>query len=240
MRPLAYALSFTLLPSALSISLAMTLSAAPASAQPRLEQRQDRRELRQDHKEIRQDQRAVRDDMRDARRFANLLAAFDQASATRNPAQISDVDRRVLAAIEGEVRESSREVAQKGAEAARSQGEVRRDRREVGRDVARNQPGQAADDRRDLRDDRRDARDDRRDARREMIDNGRLRAIQQEYTSLANLADPQSLGRKRGLLVELNNMAAAEIREDRREIREDRREIREDRRELREDRRQGH
>ncbi len=223
--------------------LALAFAALPSTlvyAQPRPEARQDRRELRQDQRELRQDQRATNDDRRDARRYAMLLAEFDQASASRLPPRIMEIDRRVMAAIANEIRESNREVVQKGNEAARSQNEVRREQREVGRDVARGQPYQAADDRRDVRDDRRDARDDRRDAQREMGENNRLRAIQQEYTTLANRMEPPSLSRKRALIVELNAMAAAELREDHREKREDRREMREDRRELREDRRQAH
>lgn len=223
----------------LAIVLALAVPATVASAQPRPEVRQDRRELRQDNREIRQDNRAMRDDIRDARRYSMLLSIFDQAVASRQPPAMMDVDRRVMAAIEGEVRESNREVMQKGAEAGRSQNEVRADRREVGRDNMRGQPFRAADDRRDLRDDRRDARDDRQDARREMGENNRIRIIQQEYGSLANRLDPPAVNRKRALIVELNIMANREIREDMKEKREDVREKREDRRELREDRRQG-
>lgn len=225
---------------ALVLVVASAVPATSAFAQPRPEQRQDRRELRQDNKELRQDNRATRDDIRDARRYAMLLQAFDQAVASRQPPAMMDIDRRVMAAIEGEMRESNREVVQKGAEAARSQNEVRNDRREVGRDNLRGQPVQAADDRRDLRDDRRDAKDDRRDARREMGENNRIRAIQQEYASLANRLEPPAVSRKRALIVELNVMASKEIREDVKEKREDVKEKREDRRELREDRRQGH
>lgn len=216
-----------------------SLMPALALAQPRGEIRQDKRELRQDRREIRQDQRQIADDRRDAQRFAQLLAAFDQARASGQPAAMASIDQRVQAAIAGEINESNREVVQKGAEAARSQNEVGRSRREVGRDVGRGQPVRAADDRRDLRDDRRDSRDDRRDAQREVIDNNRLRALQSQYAALAGRFDPPSLDRKRALLVTLNGLAAAELAGDRRENREDRRELREDRREIREDRRQG-
>lgn len=223
-----------------ALVLALAVPATVASAQPRPEVRQDRRELRQDNRELRQDNRAMRDDLRDARRYAMLLSTFDQAVASRQPPAMMDIDRRVMAAIEGEVRESNREVMQKGAEAQRSQNEVRGDRREIARDNWRGQPGQAAGDRRDLRDDRRDARDDRRDVHREMGENNRIRAIQQEYGSLANRLDPPAVNRKRALIVELNVMANRELREDVKEKREDMRERREDRRELREDRRQGY
>lgn len=220
---------------ALSVALLPTL----ATAQPRPEVRQDRREIRQDQREVRQDQRQLRDDRRDARRYATLLAEFDQARAAGQPAAMAALDQRIQAAIAGEIRESNREVAQKGAEAARSQAEVGRDRREVGRDVVRGQPVRAADDRRDLRDDRRDAADDRRDAGRERFDNARLRSMQEQYAAAAGRMDPPSIERKRQILVQLNVMAQQELAGDRREIREDRRETREDRRELREDRRQG-
>lgn len=221
----------------LTLALGLTLPAVIASAQPR-EKQQDRRELRQDNKELRQDNRAIKDDIRDAQRYARLLNEFDQA-ATAQPARLVEIDRRVLNALDGEIRESNREVAQKGNEAARSQGEVRRSGAELGRDMARGQPVRAGDDRRDLRDDRRDARDDRRDAAREMGENNRLRSIHQEYSGLMNRMDPPSVARKRALLVELNRLAAAEVRGDVKEKREDVREKREDRRELREDRRQG-
>lgn len=222
------------------LALAITgLIPTIAAAQPRGELRQDRRELRQDRREINQDRRQIADDRRDARRFAVLLGAFDQARASGQPAAMAGIDQRVQAAIAGEIAESDREVAQKGAEAARSQAEVGRSRRELGRDVVRGQPVRAADDRRDLRDDRRDAADDRRDARREVIDNSRLRSLQSQYAALAGRFDPPAQERKRSILVTLNELAAAELAGDRREIREDRREIREDRREIREDRRQG-
>lgn len=209
---------------------------AIAVAQPRGELRQDRREIRTDHREVNQDRRALQDDRRDARRFALLLEAFERSVG--QPPAMAGIDQRVLQAINGEIAESNREVVQKGAEAARSQNEAGRSRRELGRDVVRGQPVRAADDRRDLRDDRRDAVDDRRDAQREVFDNNRLRALYSEYSGLAGRIDPPAVGRKRAILVSLNNMAAAELRGDQREIREDHREIREDRRELREDRRQ--
>lgn len=216
-----------------------SLIPAIAAAQPRPELRQDRREIRQDRRELNQDHRQLADDRRDARRFAILLGAFDQARASGQPAAMASIDQRVLGAISGEIAESNREVVQKGAEAARSQNEAGRSRRELGRDVVRGQPVRAADDRRDLRDDRRDAADDRRDARREVIDNNRLRALHAEYSGLTARFDPPAQERKRAILVSLNAMAAAELAGDHREIREDRRETREDRRELREDRRQG-
>lgn len=220
-----------------TLALALCLFPALAAAQPRPQLRQDRREIRQDQREVRQDQRQLADDRRDARRFANLLAAFDQARAG-GPAALAPIDQRVIAALNAEIAESNREAGQKQAEAGRSQAEVGRSRRELGGDVARGQPVRAADDRRDLRDDRRDAADDRRDARREIMDNARLRALHGEYSSLVNRPDPASVDRRRNILVELNRMAAAEIREDKREVREDKRETREDKRELREDRRQ--
>lgn len=221
-----------------TLAFALLLLPSFAAAQPRPQVRQDRREIRQDQREVRQDQRQLADDRRDARRFANLLTAFDQARAG-GPAALAQVDQRVLAALNAEIAESNREAGQKQAEAARSGAEVGRGRRELAGDVARGQPVKAADDRRDLRDDRRDARDDRGDARREMMDNARLRALHQEYSGLMARPDPASVERRRAILVDLNRMAAAEIAGDRREIREDKREIREDRRELREDRRQG-
>jgi len=225
----------------LGLGLALVLSVCPAlsSAQPRRELRQDRREIQQDRREVRQDQRQLADDRRDAQRYANLLAAFDQARASGQPAALAALDQRVQAALANEVAESNRELMQKGAEAARSQAEVGRSRREVGRDVGRGQPVRAADDRRDLRDDRRDAADDHRDARREAMDNNRLRALQGQYGALVGRFDPPAVDQKRGILVQLNIMAQAELAEGRREIREDRRELREDKVERREDRRQG-
>lgn len=224
-----------------SILLGLGLILVPtlASAQPMPERRQDRRELRQDQREVRQDQRQMQDDIRDARRYAMLLTAFDQARASGQPGQLVAIDQRVQAALNAEINESNREAAQKQAEAARSQGEVRRDRREVGRDVRQGRPVQGADDRRDLRDDRRDVRDDRRDAQQEIRENNRLRALAQSWAGLMGRMDPASLNQKRAILADLNALAAHEIREGREEIREDRREKREDRRELREDRRQG-
>lgn len=222
----------------LALALAPALFASPATAQPRRELRQDRRELRQDQREVRQDQRQLQDDIRDARRYANLLAAFDQARATNQPGAMAAIDQRVQAALASEIAESNREVVQKGNEAVRSQAEVGRSQKEVRGDVVRGQPVRAADDRRDLRDDRRDARDDRRDAAREMMDNSRLRSLHEQYSSLVGRFDPPTMERKRGILVTLNGMAGAELRQDHKEIREDRREQREDRRELREDRRQ--
>ncbi|MFO0579973.1 MAG: hypothetical protein U1A78_38870 [Polyangia bacterium] len=220
-------------------ALALSLIPVAAHAQRRPEIRQDKREVRQDQREVRQDQRQLADDRRDARRYANLLAAFDQARASAQPQAMAAIDQRVQTAINAEINESNREVAQKGAEANRSQAEVGRGRREVGRDMVRGQPVRAADDRRDLRDDRRDAADDRRDARREVMDNNRLRTLAAEYAGLVGRFDPPSMERKRTVLVTLNQMAAAEVAGDRRETREDRREMREDKRELREDRRQG-
>jgi hypothetical protein len=220
-----------------TLALALSLFPALAAAQPRPQVRQDRREIRQDQREVRQDQRQLADDRRDARRYANLLAAFDQAKAGP-PGALAAVDQRVIAALNAEIAESNREAGQKQAEAGRSQLEAGRGRRELAGDVARGQPVRAADDRRDLRDDRRDARDDRRDANRELMDNARLRALHQEYSALMARPDPASVERRRNILVDLNRMAAAEIREGQRELREDKRELREDRRELREDRRQ--
>lgn len=220
-------------------ALAITLIPAAAYAQRRPEVRQDRREVRQDQREVRQDQRQMADDRRDAQRFAALLSMFDQARASGNPGAMASVDQRVQGAIASEVAESNREAAQKNAEANRSQAEAGRSRNELGRDMVRGQPVRAAGDRRDLRDDRRDAADDRRDAHRELMDNARLRQLGNEYAALAGRFDPGSQERKRGILVTLNNMAAAEMAGNRRELNEDRREIREDRRETREDRRPG-
>ena len=180
-------------------ALALSLIPVAAHAQRRPEMRQDKREVRQDQREVRQDQRQLADDRRDARRYANLLAAFDQARASAQPQAMAGIDQRVQTALNAEINESNREVAQKGAEANRSQAEVGRGRREVGRDVVRGQPGRAADDRRDLRDDRRDANDDRRDARRESIDNSRLRSLQSQYAALAGRFDPPLLQRLVGL-----------------------------------------
>jgi hypothetical protein len=206
-----------------------------ASAQPG--PRQDRRELRQDRRELRQDRRELRDDRRDAQRFSRLLQSYDAARAANQIGALTELDGRVQAAIDEELRESGREVNQKAAEAGRSQAEVGRERREVARDVDRGRPGQAAGDVRDLRDDRRDAHDDRRDLRWEQAAASQLAAIQQEYRSLLGRVDPGSLDRKRTLLAQVAGLSRAELSGDRQEIREDRRERREDRRELREDRR---
>ena len=103
----------------LAFAFAVTLVPTLAVAQPQV--RQDRREVRQDQREVHQDQRAAADDRRDAQRFSILLSNFDEAVASRQPGRLVDVDRRVLSAIDGEIRESNREVAQKGNEAARSE-----------------------------------------------------------------------------------------------------------------------
>jgi hypothetical protein len=217
----------------------LLLSISAGHAQPGPGVRQDRREVRQDAREIRQDGRQLNDDVRDARRMEVLLQAFDAARATRQPARIVEVDRRVQAAIEVELRESGRELAQKQGEAARSGREVGQERREVGRDIAAGRPGRAAGDVRDLRDDRRDARDDRRDVRQEAVSANRLQGIQREYNALAGRLDPRSVDRRRALIAELVQMQRHEAAGDVREQREDRRELHEDRRERREDRRPG-
>lgn len=203
------------------------------------EMRQNRREVRTDRAEVRQDQRQMVDDHLDAQRIVRLTQAFDAAAATGQPAQVTAVDQRVLAAITAEINESNRELGQKMREAGRSAAEVGRSQREVGRDVAQGRPVRAADDRRDLRDDRRDAADDRRDVAREGNQNNRLRAVHTEYAGLVGRVDPPSLARKRALLGEVQRLAIGELREDKREIREDKRELREDKREIREDRRQN-
>jgi hypothetical protein len=67
-----------------------------------------------------------------------------------------------------------------------------------------------------MNDDLRDRHDDRRDLRR-------IAAIDREFTSLRGRMDRRGLERKRTLIVELNRLAQAELREDHRERREDRR-----------------
>lgn len=205
------------------------LSATAAQAQWGPGGRQDRREVRQDRRELRQDQRQIQDDVRDAQRMEFLLQQFDAARASRVPAQIAEVDRRVQFSIDRELRESSRELMQKEAEANRSAREVGRDRRDPAYGQRWRGPGPGP----GVRDDIRDARDDRRDARREAYSAGWLQNVQREYAALSPRFDPPALDRRRQLIAQLVQMQHAEIREGVREIREDRREIREDRRDRR-------
>lgn len=211
---------------------AILLVCGVAAAQPA----RNRAERQKDRREIATDNRERRDDIRDARRLQMLLAAFDQARAAANNAQLGQVDQQLLALLDAEQRESAGELRRDNAE-------IRRDNREIGsdkREVRRDAPGtaQKADDRRDLRDDRRDRRDDVRDRNVEAAGMARRAAIGNEYRALVGKYDPPAVGKKRALIVELSQMASVEIRQDNRELREDRRELREDRRETREDRRQ--
>jgi len=222
------------LSSALVVSLFTVGCAAHGQApRNRVERAQDRRELRQDSRE-----RA--DDWRDVASLETVLADFDRARAPVNASALAAVDVRLRHLLRAELAEGSGEQARDRAEVRRDTQEVRSDRREVGRDVAQGKPGAYADDKHDLRDDRRDRRDDVRDANaesRSQVD--RLR-IARALAALEGRSAPADLERKRGLIVELIQLARQEVRQDAHETREDRREIREDRRETREDRRQGH
>jgi hypothetical protein len=149
----------------------------------------------QDRHEMRQDRRELRDDRRDLAWYRDLLARYDSARTRR--------DRFALRAIEDEVSSAlARELRESRVELARSEREVRQEWREG--------------DRQGMNDDLRDRHDDRRDLRR-------IAAIDREFTSLRGRMDRRGLERKRTLIVELNRLAQAELREDHRERREDRR-----------------
>ena len=195
----------------------------------------DRMEKAQDRQEVRQDARQTVDDRLDVAKLEATLGELDRARATRRPAEVAAVDRRVMELMRAEAFESRMEMAQKANEVRKDNGEVRTDRREVRQDVAAGMPGKTVNDTRDMRDDRRDKRDDQRDLAKEQMQDARRRAITQEYRGLVNRVDQPSLDRKRALLVELIGLAKNEVRQDRQETREDHKELREDRRETRED-----
>lgn len=149
----------------------------------------------EDRREMGQDRRELRDDRRDLRWYRDLLARYDTARTRR--------DRFALRAVEDEVSSAlARELRESRIELARSDREVRQEWREG--------------DRHGMNDDLRDRHDDRRDLRR-------IAAIDREFTSLRGRMDRRGLERKRTLIVELNRLAQAELREDHRERREDRR-----------------
>ena len=162
----------------------------------------------------------------DLRWMQELLARFDGARARRDLRALRAIEQDVSRTLAHEEREARLEVMNARGEVQRARGEAAVEQREERWE--RDGRGDVRDDRRDLRDDRRDLRDNRRDARR-------VAAIRSDFSRLQGRIDRRSLERKRAMLVELNVMAKAELREDRRELGEDRRELREDRRETRED-----
>jgi hypothetical protein len=220
------------LTSALVVALFAVGCAAHAQA-PRnqVERSQDRQELRQDSRER-------TDDWRDVASLETVLADFDRARSPVNTGALATVDARLRHLLRAELAEGSHELSKDRAEIRKDNQEVRSDRREVGRDVAQGRPGAYADDKHDLRDDRRDRRDDVRDANAEGRSQADRLRIARELAALEGRYALPELQRKRGLIVELIQLARQEVRQDGRETREDRREIREDRRETREDRRQ--
>ena len=204
---------------AAAIVLALPAAAGAQLARDHAERAQDRRELGQDRRELARDRH-------DLRWMQELLARFDGARARRDLRALRAIEQDVSRTLAHEEREARLEVMNARGEVQRARGEAAVEQREERweRDGRRD----VRDDRRDLRDDRRDLRDDRRDARR-------VAAIRSDFSRLQGRMDRRSLERKRAMLVELNVMAKAELREDRRELGEDRRELREDRRETRED-----
>ena len=151
------------------------------------------------------------------------LSRVQIAERTKIPERhLLAIEQDVTRTLANEEREARLEVMEARGELQRARAEAAAERREGEWDRH-----DLRDDRRDLRDDRRDLRDDRRDARR-------IAAIRDDFSRLQGRMDGRSLDRKRALLVELNQLARAELHEDRRELGEDRRELREDRREMRE------
>lgn len=205
---------------------------AHAQQRPPVGQGQDKRELAQDRRE-------TRDDARDARRLGELIRRMDEGRAKNDGVALGVLWGDIRDYVRSELAEGRVEVGRDRAEVARSNAEVKGARRELVRDVAQGRGDVAtADDARDLRDDRRDLRDDQADAQRTARRHARRREIAQELQGLHGKVDDATLTRTRGLLVELQKLNGAELREDVRETREDRRELREDRREEREDRRE--
>jgi hypothetical protein len=215
---------------ALAVAGGLTAQAAFAGDVAR-----DRMEKAQDRGEMRQDGRQAMDDRMDLAKLEATLAEMDRVRATRRPAELAMVDRKVMELIRDEAVESRTEMAQKAGEVRKDSGELRSDRREVRQDTAMGMPGKTVNDTHDLRDDRRDKRDDQRDLAKEQMQATRRHQIAMEYRGLMNRADQPSVDRKRTLLVELIGMARNEVRGDRQELREDKKELREDRRETRED-----
>jgi hypothetical protein len=184
----------------------------------------------QDRQELRQDRRQLFDDRSDLARLRRITAAFQHARQTGDRAAIDRVDGQVLAYLEGEISELSREAAQARLEVRRSRRELASERRELRRDRALGAPPRVrADDRRDLRDDRRDLLDDRRDARAERARLEALRAIRERGQRLVGVRSPGAMEERAILLARLRRLARGELAGDLREIREDRRETREDR-----------
>jgi hypothetical protein len=214
------------------ITALMVLLGATAFAQPV----RNRNEKAQDKREIVQDKRETRDDQLDAMKLQAVSQRFERAVAAHDLAALAAIDNEVRVLIAVEQRESAGEVRRDNGEIRRDNREVRSDRRETAGDA----PGTArkADDRRDTRDDRRDRRDDVRDRNVEAAGMQRRAGIAAGWSAVAGKHDPDSLGKKRAMLAELNQMARNELRQDARETREDKRELREDRKETREDRRQ--
>lgn len=196
-------------------------------------------ERSQDQREGRQDNRQAVDDRHDYQQLIHILQRFDHARAIHNIAGLNAVDRDLRILLSNELAEGRMEMAQDKNEVARSNSEVRSDRREEARDYSQpTAPGVRADDRHDARDDRRDRADDQRDLGVETRQQHQKRAIAAELNTLYGRQDPNALTRKRALIIELSELARAEVHQDAQEKKEDNREIREDRRETREDRRQ--
>lgn len=191
---------------------------------PKAEVVVDKAEKRRDHRQIRQDRL-------DKAKLEALLVAFDKARAANDVVVLTQIDQDLVKLLFVELKEDAREVKQDINEAERSAKEKRQSNREAAKE------GQV-EARADKRDDRRDKRDDIKDARGEVKQLVKREDIAIALEPLLGLTDATSLEQKRGLIVQLIEVAKQEIKGDVKELQEDRRETREDRKEVREDKRE--
>jgi len=188
------------------------------------------REKAGDRQAIREDRREGAADRWDTARLVALLDGYRVARAGGNAAQLADLDRRFMAELAIELRESHVEVAEKGQEAGDSRREVREERREVRRDVVDGKPVKTLRDAKDLADDKRDRNDDKRDRQVEVASLVQKQGLRDRYQTLLGRFEPAATGTKLGLIEAAVALARSEVQGDVQERREDQGEKREDRR----------
>jgi hypothetical protein len=165
--------------------------------------------------EVARDRRELRDDLRDARKAEWLLHEYDRAWHARDRRGLAQVEARVLAALDAELREARHETGHAAGEVYVSREEVRADRHEGMWDAEHQDPP-------GTRSDVRALREDRRDLMREVEYRDRIRSIRAEFRTLRGSRLRSALHRKHDLLQELVRLSHYEIRADHAELREDR------------------
>ena len=200
---------------ALALLFGFATVASAAQSKPRSPEAQD-------------NQADLRDDTRDYNTIVNLIDDWHDAYARNNHRAMAKADAAIATWLNGELRESRREVSEAARETSRSRRDTRGEVHDVYRAASHGRYGAAIVQAAQATSASRDLRDDRGDLKTARIDVARTQRIATELSKMESrfdrgVASRADFQRKSALLKELQSMARAEIKSDNREIREDRR-----------------